>query len=135
MGRPDRNLRPYRAIAALVAGEDLRSSKARSLHLNIHDPLPLWNRAWARPGRILGYLLCETWATNYEQTPAHQNTAIDISSQIKAGDLEIPWWQADSGEMIWSSRWQHPGGALQLPVPPLRWHLGFKLIHHDATAD
>jgi large repetitive protein len=118
MGRPDRNLRPYRAIAALVAGEDLRSSKARSLHLNIHDPLPLWNRAWARPGRILGYLLCKTWATNYEQTPAHQNTAIDISSQIKAGDLEIPWWQADSGEMIWSSRWQHPGGALQLPVPP-----------------
>ncbi len=122
---------PYHALSAFLAGEDLRSPQAQSLDFTASDnaapSAALWCRAWAKPGRLLGYLMEETWQAVGSDTPERRATRLSVGDQIAAGTMAIAWWDADRGVELERRDLIHPGGALTIEVPPWRHHLAFKL--------
>ncbi len=119
---------PYRAIAAYLAGEDLRGADARSVALTVTGSAqPLWAHAWSRPGHLLGYVLDPAWAAS-GTAEKRDGAQIPIGSQVAAGHLRIEWWNADDGTRISRDTIDHPGGPLVLSVPGFLRHCAFKLI-------
>ena len=122
---------PFRALSNFVAGEDPRHPQGQSLSLLAEDQqagsTSFWCRAWSRPGRMLGYLLDESWQANGSETPGRSRTTILIGDQVGPGTMVIAWWNADSGNELARSTISHAGGKLILQVPPWSKHLAFKL--------
>lgn len=122
---------PYHALSAFLTGEDLRSPQAQSLDFNASDSeapaAALWCRAWAKPGRMLGYLMEEAWQADGSDTPERRHTRLNVGDQIAAGTMTIAWWDAECGIELERRDLIHPGGALAIDVPPWHHHLAFKL--------
>jgi hypothetical protein len=122
---------PYRALANFVAGEDPRHPQGQSLTLFAEDrqagSAAFWCRAWSRPGRMLGYVLEESWQATGAMPPGRTATSIQIGDQIAPGTMHVSWWDADTGREISRSTHAHPGGRLALTAPPWSKHLAFKL--------
>ncbi|MFW5750874.1 MAG: hypothetical protein ACOCZK_04410, partial [Planctomycetota bacterium] len=128
---------PYRALAAFLTGEDLRShpsSTARAVHLDLTiADRPVWAQLWCRPGRILGYLLDERWGRSGGAAPPLRDGRCVIGTNIGSGAMTVEWWDAEAGTMLSQHSWQHPGGELALAIPTFRRHLAFKLLRQDDT--
>lgn len=130
---------PYRAINNFIQGEDLRSSKARSVKLDIRNEdnqrsdRQIWTRAWARPGTILAYCIDYEWGRDGTSQPLHQGLSIVVSKQARAGDIALEWWDASLGTIIQQQTIQHQGGELRLQVPDFRRHIAFKLKRLDQS--
>jgi hypothetical protein len=118
---------PYRAIRAFTAGEDLRDPRGLTTPLQLATD-EVWAQAWARPGRLLGYLVDREWQTHGLAAPEHPPTAITIGAQVAAGAMTIAWWDADRGCQLSASDFQHAGGELVVTSPAWRRHLAFKLL-------
>ena len=119
---------PYRAITGFLAGEDLRDARGASVAL-IATSLSgeLWARAWARPGRMLGYVLDRAWGTHGGAAREHPGALVEIGASVAPGTLQISWWDADRGVLRQSETFSHPGGELTLVAPSFSRHLAFKL--------
>jgi len=122
---------PYTALSRFVAGEDLRSrsdSPASGRVLAASGPHgELWARGWYRPGRLLGYCLDPAWGFDGLAEPEHAGAAIAIGEQVAAGPMTLEWWHAETGEVVSTERFEHPGGPLAIEPPPFRRHIAFKL--------
>lgn len=123
--------RPYGAVAGFLAGEDLRSrdgSPARSVTLPVSGcPRPVWANAWARPGRLLGYLLDQAWGFDGREAGRLEGALVVVGESVAAGTVAVEWWDADTGRIIGRRTWLHPGGRLVLEAPAFARHLAFKL--------
>lgn len=119
-------LAPYGALSRFIAGEDLRDPRADSAIMGTTEP-GVWARGWARPGRVLGYLLDLRWQADGSTQPAHAATHLTIGEQVPAGAMSLSWWDADRGVLLAEQAIDHPGGALVLTPPAWRNHLAFKL--------
>ncbi len=120
---------PYRALSRFLAGEDNRVPAGSSVQLSATDPpRELWARAWARPGRMLGYVLDRRWGASGEGDDPHEGAQVSPSSPIAAGRLLLEWWNADTGVRIQAREISHPGGLLALDPPRFVHHIAFKLI-------
>ena len=124
----DARFAPYGAIRRFIAGEDLRDPKGTSVALITSEVGLVWSRAWARPGRLLGYLLDLEWQNRGTASPAHGDTRVTIGDDIAAGPMRLSWWDADTGNELAHQVIVHPGGALVVTPPLWRRHLAFKLI-------
>ena len=123
---------PYPAISRFIAGEDLRGSAARSIVLNaVSAHGSLWLRAWSRPGRLLGYVLDAEWGRQGGSAVNHSDARIEIGSNIAAGNMEIEWWDPNTGERLQTIKVQHPGGPLALQPPTFSQHIAFKLTRSE----
>ncbi len=120
---------PFRAIARFIAGEDLRGQAAHSVLIaTLPDQPRLWSHAWSRAGRMLGYLLDTTWqGGGSARSYAAGEMRLVIGDQVAPGTCHLEWWDADSGELVESRMFEHPGGMLALTVPGFTRHLAFKL--------
>ncbi|HAT10245.1 MAG TPA: hypothetical protein DCS97_06570 [Planctomycetes bacterium] len=117
---------PFSALARFTAGEDLRGEDAGTIVLEARHPAALWARAWRRPGRILGYVLDESWARSGGDG-ARVHGGVLGCGDAAAGALVIEWWDADRGTILGRQHLLHAGGQLDLPMPEFSRHLAFKL--------
>jgi len=129
---------PYRAIGRFVADEDLRSRKdrpSRSARLPVRGG-PLWSAAWARPGRVLGYVLERSWGAHGHASGWIEGSEIVISTDddLAGGPMALEWWDPDQGVIVGGREFVHPGGELVLPAPRFRRHLAFKLWRRETGA-
>jgi len=126
---------PYHAITGFLAGEDLRDARGASVPL-IATSLSgeLWARAWARPGRMLGYVLDRAWGAHGGPAREHPDALVEIGASIAPGTLQVSWWDADRGVVRQSETLSHSGGELSLVVPPFSRHLAFKLVRVAGAA-
>ena len=119
---------PFRAVSAFLIGEDLRGSEAWGHALEVlHPSVPLWCRAWLRPGRSLGYVLDRGWGKNGGNGQAISGATLRLGSEVAAGTMRLQWWDADRGVILADQTLTHTGGRLQLAPPEFRRHLAFKL--------
>ncbi len=125
---------PYRALAAFLAGEDLRSRPGSTATpakpAAQRASRNLWTQLWARPGRILGYILDERWGYNGLRDPTIEDAVITVGTAIGPGTMTVEWWHAETGDILNTHTWQHPGGALNISPPPFARHIAFKLWRH-----
>jgi hypothetical protein len=122
------HFQPYRALAAFLAGEDLRGKEARSIVLGVScASTQLWSRAWSRPGRMLGYVLDPAWGASGAGLGLMEGATIRIGGSISAGPMTVEWWDADAAAWHRTETINHPGGELILSPPPFERHLAFKL--------
>ncbi len=117
---------PYRAIGNYVRGEDLRGGRAAIL--DAHPDERVWARAWARRGRVLGYVVDRKWGADGIEAGTIAGATIDLGAHVAAGDLELSWWDAMRGVPISTTRITHAGGSLQVPIPTFAHHLAFKVV-------
>jgi hypothetical protein len=123
---------PYPAISRFIAGEDLRGSASRSIVLNaVSAHGNLWLRGWSRPGRLLGYLQDSEWGRQGGVGVTHSDARVEIGSNIAAGNMDIEWWDPNTGERLQTIKVQHPGGPLALQPPAFSQHLAFKLTRRN----
>ncbi len=121
--------KPYGAIRRFIAGEDLRGTDATGTGLNASGSHgALWCRAWVRPGRLLAYVRDKSWGITGDSATLISSAWIDIGDQVLAGNIQIEWWDCDSGNMLTSETLHHPGGNLRLICPEFTGHIAFKLI-------
>jgi hypothetical protein len=122
---------PYRAINRFVDGEDLRSrpdSPSRSVLLSCKSQQALMARAWSRPGRVLGYILDRSWGFDGERAPLIENAQCQVTEKsMDPCKLGLSWWDASTGECLQTKVFEHSGGQLNIPIPPFRRHIAFKL--------
>lgn len=119
---------PFGAIRRFLAGEDLRGAEARSVELLcLPSEGRLWCRAWARPGRILGYLLERRWGAMGGAAPRIEGALVEVGGAVAGGLVHVAWWDADRGQVVAEREVLHPGGLLRLPVPAFDGHLAFKV--------
>ena len=120
---------PYTAIARFAAGEDLRGQDAASLVLSASGGAgELWARAWARPGRLLGYVLDRDWGQLGEVERQQRDAVLHLGARLAPGRWTLEWWDAESGERTAVSHLDHHGGDCDLALPAFSHHLAFKLI-------
>lgn len=118
----------FGAIRRFLIGEDFRGKEARGVVLaGRSDQGSLWTRAWARPGRMLGYIVDHNWAADGTSQSQHTHAVVSIGTQISAGPCYVAWWDADRGVETHAEYFSHPGGPLSLTVPPFVRHCAFKL--------
>ena len=123
---------PYRAISAFIKDEDLRGTTARSIVMSANSPRgALWCRAWARPGHMLGYLLDQSWGRYGGDATTIENATLDVGTNIAQGKMVVEWWDADGGAWHNAVTVVHPGGPLQIKIPPFQRHLAFKLFRPE----
>ncbi|MBA3937114.1 MAG: hypothetical protein H0X38_06605 [Planctomycetes bacterium] len=116
---------PYAALGRFLEGEDLRGdSKA----VELQAPGQLWVRAWARPGRLLGYVLDRAWGSSGNSAGTLSGLRVQVGDAIHAGVMNIEWWDAETGRIVHTDRVAHAGGPLEVVVPDFTRHLAFKLI-------
>jgi hypothetical protein len=119
----------YGAVNRFLAGEDLRGKNASCVAPSASSGTgerQLWCRAWARPGRMLGYIVDRTWGMGGDASQL-ADTTLSIGDDIKAGSMTIAWWDADRGVVLQTQQFTHPGGTLVLRPPSFSRHLAFKL--------
>ncbi len=117
---------PYRAIRNFVQGEDLRGGRAAIL--DAHPDTRVWARAWAKRGRVLGYVLDRSWGADGVEAGAIRGATIDLGARIAPGQLQLSWWDPMQGVAISTVQIAHAGGALRIPVPTFSHHLAFKVV-------
>ncbi len=118
----------FNTIRAFIADEDLRGSDAKSVGLTIAtSSRTCWARGYARPGRMLGYVLDRDWGLSGDDAPTIDNARITVGSEVRAGSVHVEWWNADTGTIIARTTHDHPGGRLDLEAPPFARHLAFKM--------
>ena len=132
----------YRAAMNFLAGEDLRStedSPSQSVFLQASSEQgSIWGQGWVRPGRLLGYLVDETWAKMGQPDPLHAAATVTISESIRGGRMAIEWWSTEQGRLISSDVIDHAGGRLDIVAPPFQQQLAFKLFRvgdEDQTSE
>ena len=119
----------YSAIRHFLVGEDLRGKQAHAAVLGATSAAgSIWARAWARPGRMLGYLADVAWACTGTSHVQHAAAELFIGDQVAAGDCRVEWWDADLGMVIANQTIHHPGGRLILKPPAFTHHIAFKLM-------
>jgi hypothetical protein len=119
---------PYLAVSRYLKKEDLRGGGFESKVLQTIDAtVPLWARAWSRPGRMLGYLMDSAWADSGGDSPEQTITKINIGAGVAAGAINVEWWNADDGEVLNTVLIQHPGGQFTITAPHFRRHIAFKM--------
>ncbi len=116
----------YGAINRFIAGEDLRGADAATIAPATRAGATLWCRAWARRGRILGYVVDRAWSLG-EATGAVSDGVLLPSAAAAPGAMTIAWWDADRGCELSRRDFTHGGGLLELPIPPFTGHVAFKL--------
>ncbi len=121
----------FGALLRFTAGEDLRDPAARTVAPRVEGGGGrMWCRVWQRPGRMLGYVLDQSWAARGEDTGTVPDGTLDFGT-VAAGALHLAWWDADLGAERIALDLDHAGGALLVPVPPFLRHLAFKLWRRD----
>ena len=117
----------YGAVNRFAAGEDLRGADARCIALDTTGDDELWCLGWARPGRILGYLLDRRWSLGgAEREIAH--AVVRVGTNLAPGDMALEWWDAERGAVVGQTIIHHHGGPLELLAPAFHHHLAFKLM-------
>ncbi len=114
----------YRAIANFLAGEDLRGADRRCIVIDAGSGV--WARAWGGPGRMLGYLLDETWGRTGGDGALRPAGELELGQAIAAGTVQLAFWNADTGVELSRTSIEHPGGRLAVPLPAFRRQLAFK---------
>ncbi len=114
----------YRALSQFLAGEDLRGALRRSIVINAGPST--WARAWAGPGRMLGYIIDEEWGRSGSAGDGRTTSVAVLGESVAAGAMQVAWWDADRGVEISRQRIDHPGGRLEVPRPAFSRHLAFK---------
>jgi hypothetical protein len=131
---------PFIAINHFIADEDLRStatSRGQALRLFAEDlernslpddqrGAPIFVSAWARPGRLLGYMVDAGWAKQTSPAENFNATQIRIANNAAPGRMRIEWWDADRGRIAKQDEISHPGGELFLQAPSWSRHLAWK---------
>jgi len=118
----------FTAIRAFIADEDLRGVDAKPVGLSIASSgRTCWARGYARPGRMLGYVLDRQWGISGDDAPAIADARITVGNDVRAGSVHLEWWNADTGTIIARTTLDHPGGRLNLEAPPFTRHLAFKM--------
>lgn len=118
----------YRALARFLAGEDLRDPARRCILVGATaGQARLWARAWAGPGRMLGYLLDQEWGRSGGDGTTIADAQIVVGESVQPGAMRVAWWDADAGSMLADTAIAHPGGRLSVTAPAFRRHLAFKL--------
>ena len=121
---------PLSAVKRFARGEDLRNAEtqARPVLLSArHAQYKLWSCAWVRPGRLLAYIMDRHWGAHGTRAPLIEHAQLHIGKNVKAGLMQIEWWDASLGQVIKREHIQHPGGDLQLQLPTFRRHLACKV--------
>jgi len=118
---------PYQALSRFLAGEDLRGPDRRcQVLLASAAGTRLWGRTWSGPGRMLGYVLDESWGRNGGEGGLLAQATCVLGENLRPGPINLTWWDADLGTIVAQGRIEHPGGRLEVPMPPFRRHLAFK---------
>ncbi len=114
----------YQALSRFLKGEDLRNPLRRSI---VIDAGPrTWSRAWAGPGRMLGYILDETWGRSGGPGDLLPAGELVLGESVAAGAMQLSWWDADTGLELSRQSIDHPGDRLAVPMPGFQRHLAFK---------
>lgn len=118
----------YRALSRFIAGEDLRGRDAACVAptLSIAGET-LWCRAWLNRSRWLGYAIDPAWSIAGGESRLWNGGTLTLDRDLPAGDLEVEWWDADSGERLIATRIAHGGGRPCFAVPAFRRHIAFKI--------
>ncbi|MDW8372577.1 MAG: cellulase family glycosylhydrolase [Planctomycetota bacterium] len=119
---------PYRALRAFVAGEDLRDPRAQSQALDAAAPgHRLWARAWLSAGRLLGYVVAETWARDGGTPPLVTAGRIRLPEGLRCGSATLSWWDPDRGTALATLTRSDPAALSELHPPDFHGHLAWKL--------
>ncbi|NRA39567.1 MAG: hypothetical protein HRU15_15605 [Planctomycetes bacterium] len=123
------NWQPYRALSRYLQGEDLRHPQAKCVSPRVSHPQDkvIWCRAWFKPGMIYGYLLDWDWGYEGELMELQQQLQVHIGDQVKAGTMQVQWWDASLGTIVAKQILHHQGGQLNIDVPDFRRHIAYKL--------
>lgn len=120
---------PYQALSRFIAGEDLRGKEWNSAAFTpTSQHGTLWSRVWYRPGRMLGYVLDSSWGLKGGEATRQTGVRLPVASSSAAGAMRVEWWDADTGLIITTTDFTHPGGELVLTPPPFQRHLAFKFM-------
>lgn len=126
---------PFTAISRFIAGEDLRGAEAQGVALAAAaGSQALWAFGWYRPGRMLIYLQEPGWAGKGGDASTTTAARITIANDAKPGTMAWEWWHADQGVVIARGGIEHPGGRLEIALPPFAGHLAGKLWRVEAGA-
>lgn len=113
------------AVRRVIADEDLRGGRSVALLAQAGERT-LWCRAWVHPGRILGYVVDDVFASTGKTTPI-ASTTITIGSKVEAGRMQLRWLDADTGLETTTHIVEHRGGPLTITAPPFTAHALFTL--------
>lgn len=117
----------FQALTRFLDGEDLRGPAKRCVLIGVAGPRPdLWVRAWAGPGRMLGYVLDPVWGRDGGAGATVDPGQIVLGESVQPGAMQIAWWDADGGVELSRRRLDHAGGRLTIDLPSFRRHLAFK---------
>jgi len=120
---------PLRAMSRFLIGEDLHGMEAHTVTLTQQNyDSTLWAHAWIRPGRVLGYLLDNEWGRTGTDQGSHDRVSIIVAASVPAENLQLQWWDADTGTILEQHAIAHRGGALIITAPAFSNHLAFKLL-------
>lgn len=115
----------YLALSRYLAGEDLRGPERHCIQIGVQPPL--WSRAWAGPGRMLGYILDQGWGRVGGQGEMIASSPVILGESVRPGPVWIAWWDASNGLELSRTRIDHAGGRLSVACPAFRRHVAFKL--------
>ena len=118
------------SIKRFLKGEDLRGKDARSVVLSAEGGANLWARAWARPGRIMAYVMDARWGMDGARQNLISDGRLKVGSKVKAGEMTVEYWDASLGRVIERKVINHPGGNLTLQLPAFRRHIAVKCWRH-----
>jgi len=84
------------ALRRFITGEDLRGGSSVEMSVQGGTPAAFWCRAWAHPGRMLGYVVDSVYAGTGVTRP-EASVDILLGDAIAAGSLRLQWVDADTG--------------------------------------
>ena len=117
----------FGALRRFTAGEDLRSSAARTIAPKLQTgSTTMWCRAWLRPGRALGYAFDPAWADDGRSDGDRPPGILSFGS-LSAGRIHMQWWDAARGVIQSTDLILHPGGDFTVPSPAFQHHIAFKM--------
>jgi hypothetical protein len=79
----------------------------------------------------LGYLLDQSWGRYGGDATTIENATMEVGTNIAQGKMVVEWWDADGGAWHNVVTVVHPGGPLQIKIPPFQRHLAFKLFRPE----
>ena len=117
----------HKALQAFLADEDLRGGRGSVALRSNKKSYQVWQRVWWRPGHMLGYVLDYGWAYDGIERGIIDDCILTVGKNVPAGVVEVEWWDCERGIALKTDIIDHQGGQLDVPVPPFKRHLAYKL--------
>ena len=113
----------YEAIRSFIKGEDWRNPDARSVPLSMQTQHKTWAYAWQGDTRAFGYILNYEWGLEGGIQPWHRSDILQKFPKWETGEIE--WWDANSGRLIKTEKFDQ--AISELTVPSFSGHIAFKM--------